>query len=296
MSAIDSIYNISNTYLIEKDLKYCFIDENKLPYTINGEKARSNHSSDFVSLADLITSSEADNYIGVGISIQSSNVSAIDVDKCFSKPFDITSGDERAREILEFFKDKTYCEFSFSGKGLRIVLTNNLIEDYNNKYYIKNSKNGIEFYQPGPSYRYVSITGRVIYNNRVNQLDEDIITFLDKYMTRKAVKPIKSLVDKKEDDINKLLKKTKYYTFKNTYFQDLWFGKAPGSGSDESERDFDIIRFIYTYVTQDIEQIRIIFESSPYYKSKDRKHINKWKTGNYRYLNYMYGRIKESEV
>ena len=295
MTALESIHNVSNTYLIEKDLKYCFIDENKLPYTTKGNMARSNHAEDFVSLGDLITSSVVNNYIGIGISIQSSNVSAIDVDKCFSKPFDINSGDERAKEILDFFKDKTYCEFSFSGKGLRIILTNNLIENYNDKYYIKNSKVGIEFYQPGPSNRYVSITGRVIYNNKVNELDSDIISFLDRYMCRKHITTVKTLADGKEEDIQKLLGKTKYLTFKNIYFQDLWFGKAPGSNSNESEMDFNIVRFLYVYVTPNKEQIRLIFESSPYYKSKDRKHINKWKTGNFRYLDFMYNKIKENE-
>ena len=293
MSALDSIYNITNTFLVENDLKYCFIDDDKLPFTYKGMPARSNHSEDFVSLGDLVTSKKVNKYVGVGISIQASNISAIDVDKCFKEPFNLESGDERANEILDFFKDKTYCEFSFSGKGLRIILTNDLIEDYNKKYYIKNSKNGIEFYQPGPSYRYVSLTGRAIYNNKVNKLNCDIIQFLDKYMCRKPAKVVQTIANEKEESIDVLLKKTKYYSFKNIFFQELWFGKAPGSGSNESELDFDIVRFLYTYVTTNKEQIRQLFELSPYYKTKDSKHIYKWKTGNYRYLNFMYSKLIE---
>ena len=289
---METINNIKKTQLINEDLKYCLVNSSKRAYRIDGSPARSNHVEDFVSLNELEKCTDIKNYDGVGISVQASKISAIDVDKCFSKPFDLESIDERGREILNRFKDKTYCEFSFSGKGLRILLKHNFIEDYENKYYIKNSKNGVEFYQPSKSNRYVTITGRVISNNSIADLYFEIIDFLNNYMKRPIIAHETITNSEEIYSIEQLNKKIKYLYLTNSLFQDLWFGKAPGSGADESERDFQILSILYDKITKNKEQLKELFESSPYFKTKDSKHIWKWEYNNFRYYNYIYEHLK----
>ena len=169
MKATECIERIAKTKLLHSNLKYCYVTSNKLPVRVDGVLAKPNKLDDFVDLDKLVQESMT-LYAGVGISIQASNVCAIDVDKCFKVANDITSISEIGKDVLEMFKDIAYCEFSFSGTGLRILFRMPVIENYTDKYYIKNSTQGIEYYQPSSSYRYVTITGNVIYNNDLNSV------------------------------------------------------------------------------------------------------------------------------
>lgn len=296
MNALDTINNIiNNTYLPLADLKYCLVNKNKIPFKINGENAKPNNINDFVAIDTLLNCNNLEDYSGVGISIQASNISAIDVDKCFKIPFDINSADDRALDIIQRFFDYAYIEFSFSGKGLRVLFKQEIIENYSKTFYIKNESNGVEFYQPSQSYRYVTITGRVINNKEINtnkDFSHIILKFLNDYMKR----PVKNKKDIKviENDnrtIEQILKKVKSKLLTDFIFQEHWFSKAPGSGSNESEIDYFILSYLFENVVQDKEKLRIVFENSPYFKSKDKKHLNKWMYNDYRYYNYIYERL-----
>lgn len=296
IETLNNIINTNNEELL--NLKYCLVTKDKLPYRIDEILARSNHSEDFVNIQEIISNLEninIENYKGVGISIQASNICAIDVDHCFSSPFDITSGDERAQQLINKFKDLAYIEFSFSGTGLRILFKSNLIENYSDKYYIKNKNNSIEYYQPNNSYRYVTVTGRFICNNLIKDINNDIIIdFLNEYM-KKIIKSYDSIIITNEVEIRtyeQLMKIVRYKYLKDYSFQDLWFTKAPGSGKDESERDYHLVAYLYENITQDKNLLKQIFESSEFFKTKDWKHINKWKNQNGRYFNYLYDTMR----
>jgi hypothetical protein len=87
------------------------------------------------------------------------------------------------------------------------------------------------------------------------------------------------------------MKKVKSLYLKDIEFQDLWFGEAKGSGSTESQDDYHLLCLLYNNVTTDKDKLQELFEMSPYFSTKDYKHLNKWKYGNYRYYNYMYERL-----
>ena len=298
MNAIDTIDRITNTNLIFSDLKYCMVDKNKKPYKITGEMAKPNCVDDFVSFEDLFLCTNLDSYAGIGVSIQASQICAIDVDHCFSVANDISSATEIAKSILNKFDKIAYCEFSFSGTGLRILFRQPIIENYIDKYYIKNKNYGIEFYQPTDSYRYVTVTGNAIANNYIQMFDDNLTNitfdFLNTYMLRQKKKKNVPVAEKIEtrsfEDLMKIVK-FKYLT--NIKFQDVWYSQAPGSGKDESERDFYLLSYLYENITQDKDLIKQIFESSPYFKSKDYKHICKWNNQDFRYYNYIYNIIKK---
>ena len=191
------------------------------------------------------------------------------------------------------FKELTYIEFSFSGHGLRILFKHKIQNDYIDFYYIKNSKNHIEFYYPESSFRYVTITGKYLYNNSILsskfELELTLKNFLNKYMAREIHhSEVKKEIIQSTKDSKILLKRLILKDFK---FQEVWFSKAPGSGSNESELDFFLIKSLYENVTNDKKTLKEIFENSPYFKSKDNKHFKKWEYNNYRYYNYIYERL-----
>lgn len=298
MSFIDTLNDIlstSNESLLK--LKYCLVSKDKLPYKIDGSLVKPNNKNDFVNFEDIINACNniKEDYKGVGISIQASEICAIDVDRCFSIPFEKSSCDERGNKIINIFKDKAYVEFSFSGTGLRVLFKSKIIENYSDDYYIKNSNNHIEYYQPSNSYRYVTITGKCIFNNKIDEIDSNFIEneFLSKFMKKEN----KHLVDIKTTEnetrtYEQLMKLVRFHYIKNNNFQDLWFTNAPGSGKDESERDYHLIIYLFENITQNKDLIKQIFESSPFFKSKDWKHVNKWNNQKFRYFNYLYDTIR----
>ena len=292
MTALNCIEKLITTNLPFDKLRFCFVDENKRPFKANGEMAKPNKIEDFCEISELINSDKLNDFKGVGISIQASNIFAIDVDHCFHENGNMIIKDERAEDLLKTFGKIAYCEFSFSGTGLRILFDANLIEDYSLKYYIKNEKNQIEFYQPNLSFRYVTLTGKYWFDN-FSKIDQNILNaFLEKYMKRPV--RVQRKVDNIEDaSIETLQKRVKMLYLTNHDFQDLWFGKAPGSGKDESERDYHILSYLYEKISREEEKIKELFESSPYFKSKDRKHIKKWEQQDFRYFKYVIGRIEE---
>lgn len=300
MSALETLANICNTKLINADnLRFCLVSSDKKPYKIDDTLARPNHIEDFVPIEMLIRH-ELNTYAGIGISIQASKIFAIDIDHCFSKAFDVSSADKRATDILKRFEKYAYCEFSFSGTGLRILFKENIIANYTLTYYIKNESCGIEFYQPTSSFRYVTVTGKAIADNDIceykTELSSIVKKFLDDYMLRPIQKSYKIKTSIEETrSFEELLKLTKVLYFKNSTFQNLWFSQAPGSGKDESERDYHILSLLYENITQDKNMIKQLFETSPYFKSKDSKHIFKWTYQEGRYYNYVYDMIRRSK-
>lgn len=296
MNAIDVIERLCNKKIIKNKLQYCLVDSTKKPFKIDNTLARPNIVDDFVNFEKLLDCNNLKNYSSLGISIQASNICAIDVDHCFSEKNNILSADERAKNILDIFKDVAYCEFSFSGTGLRILFKTNIIDDYSKIYYIKNEKNHIEYYQPSNSFRYVTITGNTIFDNDISSSIDSyyIYEFLNKFMKREYKNYEIKTCKKETKSYDELMKIVKKLYFKDNVFQDLWFDKAPGSGKDESERDYHLIAYLFENVTQDKIKLKQIFETSIFFKTKDYKHVYKWNYNDFRYYNYLYNRISNN--
>lgn len=298
MSSLDTFKRIiDNENLINANFKYCLVNENKIPFKINGENAKPNKIEDFINIEEFVDFKDFKKYAGLGISIQGSNICAIDVDKCFNEPFNLESADERALDVIDRFMDFAYIEFSFSGKGLRVFFKNRLISNYSDKFYIKNENYNIEFYQPNQSYRYVTITGRYIVNNNINEYKKENENIINKFLNDYMKRPIKekkniNIIENDNRSLDDLMKKVKSKLLRDYVFQEKWFSKAPGSNSNESEIDFYILNYLYENITQDKEKLRLLFEESSFYKSKDNKHLKKWTYNNYNYYNYIYERLK----
>lgn len=308
MSALDTLERIiTNEHLYNYPFRYCLVGDDKIPYSLNESRAHPNDGKDFCSLEELSQFPKLEKYAGIGVSIIESKICAIDVDKCFKDPFILESIDDRGKDIIELFKDKAYIEFSFSGRGLRILFIVDNIPNYTEAYYIKNDKNKIEYYQPGNTARYVTITGKVIFDNELSKMTnlDTIYLFLNKYMTRPktSLKMSKNndLQDNNNLSLEQLLKKVKSLYLKDIEFQELWFMDEEDhitklhcniqGQSKESTTDYKLLQILYNNIVEDKEKLREIFESSFYFKSKDKKHLKKWYYNNYRYYNYMFERL-----
>ena len=301
MNAIDCIERLSITNIVKANNKYCLVDDNKIPYRVDNTKTSPNNINDFFSFEDLFLNDSLEKYKSIGISVQFSGICGVDIDHCFEEANNFESGDNRAKEIYEIFKDFSYIEFSFSGKGMRVIFKSNPIINYKINYYIKNSNNQVEFYQPtydeedNISYRYLTLTGNAIIDNykdenisRDNQ--NKVKEFLEKFMKRPKPLKIRSNNEFYNDDrdLLTLMAKVKIRLLKDGLFQDNWFDKAPGYGSNESERDYYLVHYIFDNVTKDPKKIIEIFEQSEFYKSKDSAHKNKWNRNEHFYFYQMY--------
>ena len=86
MNALTTLIKIVETdALYNADLRYCLVGENKLPYKIDGNFAKPNCISDFVSINELMSCNNLNDYAGIGISIQGSKICAIDVDHLINR-------------------------------------------------------------------------------------------------------------------------------------------------------------------------------------------------------------------
>lgn len=302
MDVIDTLTNIANTKLITVDtLRYCF-HKDKVPYKVDGTPCRPNSKEDFVTFNELLDAPNIEQYSGVGISVQASNVCAIDVDHCFEEPFNFASIDERGKYIYEKFKNLAYIEFSFSGCGMRVLFSQPNIPNYKDLYYTKNSVVNIEFYQPSGSARYVTVTGRPLANNQIKaetDFVDVIIEFLNKYMLlpKKTYNKPKSTIAN-DKTFEQLMKDVKIHLFRYSHFQLMWFNDRREynigrdyQGTGESEHDYALLQYIYNNFTQDVEMCKKIFEESEYFKTKDKKHVDKWNRSNFRYYYFIFDRL-----
>ena len=246
-------------------------DNVKMPFNpLTGYGAKSNDKSTFVTYPTVIR--YANDYIsfdgnrqlgGIGLGIFN-GYSAIDIDHCISEDGKISN---MAQEIIDFCK--SYTEKSPSGTGIRIIFKSKIYID-KNKYYINNSKIGLEIYISDNTNKFVTITGKKLYDYDIQEID--LTEILDKYMKRSI--PLNVTVT---PSFNKnitidldtaLTKDSKLY--------ELWNNKAPGSHSNESELDLSLCCKLAFYFNGDFSKIKQAFESSPYYNSKDELHKNKW--------------------
>lgn len=305
MSALDCVKRLCKTNIPYENLKFCLANKDKNPFRLDGTRASVNKYEDFATFSEVLDCPHLEEFAGLGISIQASNIVGIDLDHCVETPLDITTANQQTIEIINMFKDFAYIEFSFSGKGIRILTRQNEVKNYRNNYYIKNSSIGVEYYQPAfdgiSSNRYVTITGNTIYNNSIDTKEDHSSTlkaFLDKYMHKETKNDSGAIIEHLNEDksINQLRVMVKRHLILNQSFQDDWFkdGIHPTKADrDESERDFRILSYLYCNITTNVDMIKKLFEESTFFKTKDSKHIRKWEYNDYRYFKYQISKIKE---
>jgi hypothetical protein len=197
-------------------------------------------------------------------------ISTIDIDHC-------VHGDKIDDVALDIIHSiQSYTEISPSGTGIRILFKAKNQFD-RNRYKIKNSHRGIEYYdgldQMQKGGRMVRLSANKIFDYDFKEVDTTDI--LNKYMT----KDITQTIELQDDDINEYkcyvigeyLKKD--YTIYDIYYRHMAI-------LSESEWDLILMNHIAFY-TQNIKEIRYIFENTSYFKKKDKRHMFKWESTQY---------------
>ena len=241
------------------------VDGKKLPFNPRtGDYAKSNDKSTFSSFKVALNNlykyekkNEKNEILGgLGLGIFE-GYSAIDIDHCIDDNGVINAV---AQDIIDYCQ--SYTEYSPSGKGIRIIFkTDTKINKQT--HYIKNSNLGLEIYISDNTNKYVTITGNTCISSEINTLNIDYI--LNKYMKK----------EKKNDIIDTFLNK-------DSKFKELWNSNASGFGGNESETDCALISKLMFYFQNDKDLVEQYFIQSPYYKSKDEAHKDKWERQDYR--------------
>lgn len=202
---------------------------------------------------------------GLGLGIFK-GFSAIDIDDCIDAHGNIS---EMAQDIINYIG--SYTEISPSGRGIRIIFKTDTVID-KTTHYINNSNNGLEIYISDNTNKYVTLTGNIYGDIRdINKID--ITYILDKYMRKKrnvtraaaTIEPSGDIVDA----IGRALAN-------NKAFKEAWERKATGSGGTENEDDLSLASYLAQIFEGDFSKINEAFLMSPYFMSKDKKHVDKW--------------------
>lgn len=153
----------------------------KVPYQINGRRARADDPSTFTTYDRVAAIYAKGGYDGIGL-LNNAFV-GIDIDKCVNDDGTLS---EMANDIVETID--SYTEYSPSGKGIRIWLSAPSFNYDRKKYFINNRKKHLEVYVPGETNRFLTLTGNVIRNNDVMERGQQLQAIIDKYMVRPSPK------------------------------------------------------------------------------------------------------------
>ena len=152
--------------------------QTKMPYNPNSpqDRAKSNDRSTFAPMATA--QARAAGFDGIGIGIFD-DIAGIDIDHCID---DAGKLSPMAQDIVQTMD--AYTEISPSGKGLRILFLAPGFSYDKERYYIKESKQGLEIYIAGMTNRYLTVTGNTLRSCDLVNRDAELQTVLDRYMKR----------------------------------------------------------------------------------------------------------------
>lgn len=198
---------------------------------------------------------------GIGL-VLTNGVCGIDIDK---RDID----DPIVQDIFNIMD--TYTEYSPSGNGFHLLFTvdmNKLPNDLKSKYYLKNPHNKIECYISDLTNRYFTFTENIIIDKPINERTEQLLIFLEKYMTRKNISIEINLSEDLESSCNSIIdiisKTDQAEKFNALYFS----GDTSLYNDDESSADMALCSILAFYCGEDFDLIDKLFCKSKLYRTK----------------------------
>ncbi len=239
----------------------------KMPYNPNSpqERAKTNDPGTFAPLETA--TARAGGFDGLGIGIFD-GIAGIDIDHC------ITGGklSAMAQDIVNTMD--AYTEISPSGEGLRILFLAPGFKYDSGRYYIKESKQGLEVYIPGMTQRYLTVTGNPLpgsASDMVNRADR-LQSILDKYMKRPQAPQIAPKMPGTPADISDIELIEKAKQAKNGgQFSELWAGNY-GAYPSHSEADLALCNLLAFWTGRNASRMDALFRQSGLMRTKwDRR-------------------------
>jgi primase-polymerase (primpol)-like protein len=153
----------------------------KVPYNPKTrQKSHVDNDSTFTDYQSAMNGVERSKYFsGIGVKA-SGNVGFIDIDGCL----DNNTLSELASQVLNMLPD-AFAEKSPSGTGLHLMFL--LPDDFTfdkSRYYINNRSVHMEFYIPGSTNRFLTVTGNVYRSGDMIVTSEQLYAMLDRFMQR----------------------------------------------------------------------------------------------------------------
>lgn len=228
----------------------------KVPYNPRTlDRAQSNAPETFGSWGEVEDAFLGGYVDGVGIRI-GDGFSAIDIDHCIAEDGTIS---DIAMDICCTMM--SYAEKSPSGTGVRIIFKSTGHEYDKERYYIKNSKNGLEVYTDGTTNRFVTMTGDTLYGYPINDNAEALSRVLEKYMLRNPATTTLKLTD--EDIITKASASKQ-----GEKFSALWSGNISSYFESHSEADQALCSILAFWCDRDTAQMDRLFRRSGLMRDK----------------------------
>ena len=237
----------------------------------------------------------------------------IDIDHCVNEDGIIS---DTASRIMDMF-DGAYMELSLSGTGVHIIFhTLTKYQKKYQKYFTKMSADAckahgfpdiesLEFYQGTRDNRFFTLTGNCISPGKDNDHTfngEKIEKFLETYMSKpQPVAPANPPVEVDSSDDEDRAWLNWAFLNKRGKLWDLYHKVAPGSGSTESEDDFNLCSELAFFTNKNSELIKSAFMKTDYkgellyYGTKDAAHIKKWTEKDFRYANMTIDKAIDSQ-
>ena len=232
----------------------------KVPYQRNGYGASTTERRHFCGFEEAVRLSKKYDGIGIGVF---DGYSAVDIDHC------VKNGklSEMALDIINTMN--SYTEYSPSGEGVRIIFKASPFDYDKEKYYINNSKIGLEVYVSGCTNKFVTLTGNVIRNVPVAERTAEIRRVLESYMLRpqrvnQQPEELCSQIGSLLSD-NEVLEKA-MVSKNSAKFGALWNGDF--LGKSHSEADLALCSMLAFWCGGDTAQMDRLFRQSALYRQK----------------------------
>lgn len=254
----------------------------KKPLKANGYFAKPNDLNDWIPYNDIVASLKQNEGIGI---LLNGKLCCIDIDHCIND--NIISNDV-ANDLIELLK--SYTEQSQSGTGIHILFYVDIEEQNQIDYdkFMHHSKS-IEFYCGTRTTRYICLTGNRINDYDIKQINFDVVMqILEKYCKRPQ-QIIESKADAQQINnivVNDPMNDAEFLKIglsKDSELQQLCNDTAHTYNDNESESSQDIKLFnkLAYWCNCNRDLMIQAFEGTPYFKTKDKKHLDKWARADY---------------
>lgn len=269
----DNMQNINNNFdNIPKDLKkypnwvlWKFQKikgkKTKVPYQTNSKTASSVNPDTWTTFDNVLQAYNQGQYSGIGFVFTNTDITGIDIDHIISQNGSINKD---THDIISLFN--SYTEYSPSGQGVHIYVYGKIPEAI---------KKDVEIYSEG---RYFTITGDKICGDSIENRQDILNLFYDKYHSDKSTAPVKteSRTNIPIDDIQELLDKA--FVSKNGFkIKALYDGNWQNLYKSQSEADQALCNYWAFWLNKDYTSIDTAFRSSGLYREKwNRDDYRSW--------------------
>lgn len=253
--------------------------ETKVPYNpVTGRKAAGREDYISISAAVRVLDDPASRYDGIGIGLYD-GMCGIDIDHCVDDDGRLS---DLAIDVIRTMD--SYTELSPSGHGVHILFMTSpeklglARDDFETRFYQKNTGIGMEVYISGITYRYLTMTGNAVHRgpisrglNRTNECQQ----ILTRYMKRPtriehtahsdhyAASPVPISLSDAD-----LISKAKTNQRTGPEFTLLWDGDWQGRYPSQSEADYALMKMLAFWTGKDPSRMDSLFRHSGLMRAK----------------------------